>query len=41
MVKIAYQSHGTSLVAETEMGERSVFIVEKPFYDPAKTIVRT
>ena len=41
MVKIAYQSHGTNLVVESEMGERSVFVVEKPFYDPAKTIVHT
>ena len=41
MVEIAHQNQGTSLIVQSEWSERRVTVVEKPFYDPAKMIVRT
>ena len=36
---ISHSSLGTELSADSEIGERAVTVVEKPFYDPKKKIV--
>lgn len=38
MVTISHSSLGTTLKARGEMGDRTVTVVEKPFYDPKKKI---